>query len=395
MYFYEDLSSGWIRYFNPNTPNSPSTPDGNSHAFASNTPGGLRDLKVDSAGSLYYLSGGDGSIRKVSFTAVVGRRLFYNQSSFDGNNAAANAADNGAIATDKTAYLPGSGTTTFANVSSYARGINGIMVDISGPHGTITANDFSFKVGNNNSPNTWATAPAPTTVTVRAGAGTAGSDRVELLWASGAIQNTWLEVIVRGPDALGGSDSNTGIASSDVFFFGSAPGDSGSDDTSGFLVSSADEISARNDPHSLGNKAPITNVNDFNRDGLVNSSDQILARNFATTVSNQLKFLVVGAGGPFSPNAAPLSEAATGTSPFDSAIASAIAGASGSHPLGVSAGGPPSIDQHDASRTASAMVFGTLGSDDSGEIDTPSATGTDESAADVDDELLDALVGGL
>ena len=69
MYFYEDLASGWIRYFNPNTPNSAASPDGNSVAFASNTPGALRDLKVDSVGNLYYLSGGDGSIRKISFQA--------------------------------------------------------------------------------------------------------------------------------------------------------------------------------------------------------------------------------------------------------------------------------------------------------------------------------------
>src|SRR5262249_5738421 len=68
MYFYSDLSSGFIRYFNPNTPNTAGNPDGNSVSFATGTPGGLRDLKVDSAGNLYYLSGGDGSIRKVSFT---------------------------------------------------------------------------------------------------------------------------------------------------------------------------------------------------------------------------------------------------------------------------------------------------------------------------------------
>ena len=162
MYFYEDLGSGWIRYFNPNTPNSASTPDGNSVAFASNTPGGLRDLKVDSAGNLYYLSGGDGSIRRISFTASqVEATLFYAGSPrYDttGNpQTPLPFSDDNAIATDKTAYLPGSGAATFANVSSYTAGINGIMVDISGTHGTLTANDFIFKVGNNNSPNAWTT----------------------------------------------------------------------------------------------------------------------------------------------------------------------------------------------------------------------------------------------
>ncbi len=112
MYFYEDLSSGWIRYFNPNTPNNAATPDGNSVQFASNTPGGLRELSVDSAGNLYYLSGGDGSIRRISFTgsAVVGENLFYNNSKFDGNSTAINSADDSAIASGKAAYLPGGGS---------------------------------------------------------------------------------------------------------------------------------------------------------------------------------------------------------------------------------------------------------------------------------------------
>lgn len=37
---------------------------------------------------------------------VVDRKLFYNNSSFDGNNAAANASDDAAIAIDKSALLP-------------------------------------------------------------------------------------------------------------------------------------------------------------------------------------------------------------------------------------------------------------------------------------------------
>ncbi|MCK4276086.1 MAG: right-handed parallel beta-helix repeat-containing protein, partial [Phycisphaerae bacterium] len=60
---------------------------------------------------------------------VVGRYVFYNNSFFDGNDPAPNACDDGAIATDKTALLPG-GTGAFANYTSYARGINGVMVDI-------------------------------------------------------------------------------------------------------------------------------------------------------------------------------------------------------------------------------------------------------------------------
>ena len=65
---------------------------------------------------------------------IVSRNLFYNQSGtaspvrYDGNNSAINSLDDNAIALDKTAYIPGSGAATFANVSSYTKGINGIMV---------------------------------------------------------------------------------------------------------------------------------------------------------------------------------------------------------------------------------------------------------------------------
>ena len=113
------------------------------------------------------------------YGAVNNRAIFYNNSSFDGNSTAINSADDAAIATDKSALLPGS-TATFANYTSYSKGINGIMVDMAGLTGTITASDFTFKVGNASDTSTWTTAPTPTSITVRAGAGVNGSDRVEI-----------------------------------------------------------------------------------------------------------------------------------------------------------------------------------------------------------------------
>ena len=94
-------------------------------------------------------------------STVASRLLFYNQSKFDGNNAAINASDDNAIATDKTAYLPGTGTATFANLSSYSRGINGVIVDLAGVggHSQITANDFGFAMGTTNDLASWTTAP--------------------------------------------------------------------------------------------------------------------------------------------------------------------------------------------------------------------------------------------
>ena len=98
---------------------------------------------------------------RVLLSAVVGRHVFYNNSYFDGNDVAANAQDDGAIAPDKQALLPG-GTATFANYTSYSRGLNGVMVDISGLNGRVpTARDLEFRVGNVNDGSTWAVAPAP------------------------------------------------------------------------------------------------------------------------------------------------------------------------------------------------------------------------------------------
>ncbi|HEV3136479.1 MAG TPA: hypothetical protein VGZ26_01220, partial [Pirellulales bacterium] len=147
-------------------------------------------------------------------------------------------SDDNAIATDKSAYLPGSGAATSANVSSYNQGINGIMVDLSpgGSHSSININDFSFKSGNSASVDgTWTTlsGAALPTVSVRLGmtgsangAGTtSGSDRVELIWAPGtAVTQKWLEVTVL-------ATANTGLAANDVFFFGSEIGYTGASNT--------------------------------------------------------------------------------------------------------------------------------------------------------------------
>ena len=101
-------------------------------------------------------------------TAVSGVNLFYDNSRFNKNveGVAGGTTDNKAIDTTKSAYLPGTGTASFANISAFIDGINGIMVDLTTPDGAqqLSASDFTFRVGTNNSPSTWATAPAPSTV---------------------------------------------------------------------------------------------------------------------------------------------------------------------------------------------------------------------------------------
>ncbi len=207
--------------------------------------------------------------------AVVGRYLFYNQSKFDGNNPAIGAADDAAIATDKVAYLADTGLATFANVSSYYRGINGVMVDLAGGGNPLTADDFVFRIGTDNDPANWQLAPPPSAVSVRPGAGAGGSDRIEITWENGAIKQTWLEITVKGNDARGGFNLNTTLPASDVFYFGNRIGDAGNDGPIAAVTNATDEIAARVNPGFL---VGITNRYDYNRDSLVNAFDQIIAR---------------------------------------------------------------------------------------------------------------------
>jgi hypothetical protein len=67
-YFYEDLCGGWIRVFDPAQPGSLSDPDP-STGFATGDAGNTVALKVDSAGSLYYLSQTAGAVEKISYPA--------------------------------------------------------------------------------------------------------------------------------------------------------------------------------------------------------------------------------------------------------------------------------------------------------------------------------------
>ena len=183
--------------------------------------------------------------------------MFYNNSRFDGNNAGLGAADDGAIASNKTALRPGGGRSTLANVSSYSRGINGVMVDMVGLAGTPTAADFGFRVGRGADLTAWTAGPAPFEVMVRAGAGAGGSDRVTLRWLDSTVRNQWLEVTVK-------AGGQTGLAAGDVFYFGSVVGEIV--DSGALMVNSSDVLSAR--AAARFGLVPVTTAQDVNRDGL-------------------------------------------------------------------------------------------------------------------------------
>lgn len=202
-------------------------------------------------------------------TYVVGRHLFYNASAFDGRDPGANAADDRAVALNKEALLPG-GRATLAHVSSYSRGLNGVMIDVWKLPALPLASDLRVRVGNDDTPATWTAGPSPSGITLRRGAGVAGSDRITLTWPEGAIARQWVELSLL-PSA------RTGLENPDTFYLGSAPGDTG-DQTTSAGVDAADLIRVRNNPRNHLNPAPLNSLFDINRDRQVDSLDQALIR---------------------------------------------------------------------------------------------------------------------
>ncbi|KKL77135.1 hypothetical protein LCGC14_2037930, partial [marine sediment metagenome] len=214
--------------------------------------------------------------------AVVRRHVFYNNSLFD--LPLIGRTDDDAVAPDKQALLPGE-TATVSNYTSYHKGINGIMVDIDGLAGTPTALDFDFKVGNDDNPDLWGDAPDPIDVIVRAGEGVDGSDRIAILWDDNAIDNEWLQIILRATDV-------TGLLEDDVFYFGNAIGESGNSTTDA-IVDAFDILGARDNPRTFPDAAPIDFAFDYDRDAEVNAADVIISRNNPTTFFNALQLITV------------------------------------------------------------------------------------------------------
>ncbi|MCE5269127.1 MAG: hypothetical protein LLG00_14725 [Planctomycetaceae bacterium] len=208
---------------------------------------------------------------------IAGRYVFYNNSCFDAENKG--RTDDDAIATDKTALLPGE-KATFANYTSYSRGINGIIVDIADAAGPITAADFQFKVGNGDDASTWATASTPT-VSTRLLADQ-HTTRVTLTWADNAIQQQWLQVEVLATAA-------TALATPEVFYFGNAIGESG-DSPADASVTPGDALIAASHTQAFKRLA-ATSPYDYNRDGVINATDAILALNSSTAITEALQLI--------------------------------------------------------------------------------------------------------
>ena len=231
--------------------------------------------------------------RRVLMSGVVGRYVFYNNSAFDGRDPAANAADDVAIAVDKFALHPGQ-RATFANYTTYAKGINGVIVDVEAPTGPLGSDDFEFRAGRQGAPASWAPSITPPALSVRPGAGVGGSDRVTFTWPDGTIRNQWLSVMVK-------ATTDTGLARPDVFYFGNLIGDAVTARDAGTAAVTATDVAATRARARVPSRAGVTSPHDFDRDGRVTLFDQLLSRRnlrrglpliFAPAVGGDLSFHV-------------------------------------------------------------------------------------------------------
>ena len=97
---------------------------------------------------------------------IAGRHVFYNNSLFDGNNAAAGTQRRRGHRHRQGGAAQGQ-AATFANYTSYSRGINGLMIDINNLPLPLTLAQFAFRVGNENNLANWTAARHSVSLDVR------------------------------------------------------------------------------------------------------------------------------------------------------------------------------------------------------------------------------------
>ena len=231
----------------------------------------VREAQVSDVNNNFVAPRAVGTFQATLPATVVARRVFYNNSAFDGRSPSADARDDTAIAPDKTVLLPGSAASS-ANVTSYSKGINGLMLDVRGLGSTPTAADFVFQSGNGGDPGAWPPVTAPVSIARRNGAGTGASDRLTLTFPDGAVRNTWLRVTVR-PTAA------TALAAADVFYVGNAVGetfDAPAAGTTLAAVTPRDYAAVRARLNAAG--LPLADRYDFDRDGRVTLRDLLHVR---------------------------------------------------------------------------------------------------------------------
>ena len=209
---------------------------------------------------------------------VAARQFLYNNSALDRNTPQFTGSDAAAIDPSKSGLLPGE-TPTAANVSNYAKGINGVALTVVRPAGrALTPEDFELRVAKPGG-TTWTAAPASVNVLAMR-SGFHGAYHVSLIWPDYdpanpfrdqlAAANGWLEVTMK-------ANEFTGLDAPDVAIFGNLIGDTGDGPPAGggagAPVARVNALDLAAVKRMLNTTSTITGRHDLNRDGQVNALD--------------------------------------------------------------------------------------------------------------------------
>ena len=231
---------------------------------------------VDIGGNLFAVyTQGQAKLKVQAYASgptALNRQVFYNRSTSTvfGNGTGNPSA---AIGVTKSPLFAGQ-TPSFANYTNYVKGLNGLLVDIANLPGTPTSADFQFATWNGIDLAGFAMTAAIPTFTILPGVGLAGSSRVKVEFADNAIRNTWLRVTVL-------ANSNTGLTSNDVFYFGNAVADMNVGNSSSPVTvraNSLDTAAVRQNQSTIANSVDISSIHDLNKDGRVNALDTSIVR---------------------------------------------------------------------------------------------------------------------
>jgi hypothetical protein len=228
---------------------------------------------------------------------VFNRQVFYNNSGFEtagGNNTpngVAAALSSNKVLLQSTASPQ---TTTFASVSNYSRGLNGAVLDIAGlTVSSLVAGDFTFRVAPSGAsgvqnPNANWTSPSFIIPTIAVTAGSATiPGRVRLEWPDNAIQNTWVQIIVK-------ANANTGLPIPQTFYIGHAMAEVNG--VAAYRVTGADLSAVQ---AGISNSiVSVNDIRDVNKDRRITGADLsfVQARISNTVLLNNITIPAAGSG---------------------------------------------------------------------------------------------------
>lgn len=233
-------------------------------------------VKANVPNALAQADGVTFTVGAAPYGTVAGRHIFYNQSVFDGNKAAIDAAavvgtfndDQEAVDGNKIALRAGIGMgyATQAQYTGFSKGITGVIVDIASAPRAPVVGDFAFI--NKGRTGTGTAVVTPSDFKVWVGAGDGGSDRCFIAFTADSLKLVWLEVQV-----LGGTGKL--LATQDTHWWGNSPGDCVIDGhtTAAILTNASDAGAVKAGYNSLKNPSPVTSLFDIDKSRVVDAQD--------------------------------------------------------------------------------------------------------------------------